>query len=275
MRVTRAFMDLIKLLDEDTLDLKVHIIKAISRTNHQKCYQELKKRFDVETELDSRLAYIEALSIIGNPEIIPVLIRLSGEDNLWEERRAAIKALGVLKADTARKFLVGLLKSKDPIISRESLAALGNILTPDEFKKTEKALDTARKRQETFQKAFREGMKQMRGGAMREAEKLLKEAIKINPKAAYVYSALGNLYYKTGKLIDATKAYVMATNISPEDITLKLNLGMVYYRRQAFKEALQVFHRVAKTAGSKSQQGVYATKMFNKIKLEASQKIKV
>jgi Tfp pilus assembly protein PilF len=118
-------------------------------------------------------------------------------------------------------------------------------------------------------------MKQMRGGAMREAEKLLKEAIKINPKAAYVYSALGNLYYKTGKLIDATKAYVMATNISPEDITLKLNLGMVYYRRQAFKEALQVFHRVAKTAGSKSQQGVYATKMFNKIKLEASQKIKV
>ena len=102
----------------------------------------------------------------------------------------------------------------------------------------------------------------------------VKQAIKINPRAAYVYSALGNLYYKTGKLIDGTKAYIMATNMSPEDITLKLNLGMVYYRRRAFKEAMQVFSKVIKIAGPKSQQGLYAQKIFNKIKLEASKSTK-
>jgi hypothetical protein len=47
---------------------------------------------------------------------------------------------------------------------------------------------------------------------------------------------------------------------------------MVYYRRRAYKEAVQVFDRVAKTAGSKSQQGTYAAKMLNKVKVEMKQK---
>ncbi|GAB4277520.1 MAG: hypothetical protein Kow0029_20240 [Candidatus Rifleibacteriota bacterium] len=271
MRASRAFVDLLKLLDEDTLDLKVHIIKSLARTNHPKCYQELKARFDKEMELEPRLAYIEALAQLGNPEIIPELIKLSKPDNIWEERRLAIKGLGIIKATQAKSTVIEALKDKDPAISREALATLEAILTPEEFKKTEKAFTAARKKQELFQKTFNEGMKQMRLGSLREAEKLLKEAIKINPKAAYVYSALGNLYYKTGKLIDATKAYVMATNLNPEDITLKLNLGMVYYRRRAYKEAGQVFSRVAKTAGPKSQQGVYASKMLDKINNEIKQ----
>jgi HEAT repeat protein len=268
LRASRAFVDLLKLLDEDTLDLKVHIIKALAQTNHPRCYEELKRRFDQEQELEPRLAYIEALAELGNPAIINELIKLAGPKNIWEERRLAIKGLGIMKASQARSTIIEALKDKDPAISREALVALQSILSPEEFKKTEKAFTAARKRQEQFQKAFNEGMKQMRLGALREAEKLLKEAIKVNPKAAYVYSALGNLYYKTGKLIDATKAYVMATNLNPEDITLKLNLGMVYYRRRAYREAVQVFDKVAKTAGSKSQQGQYAAKMLNKIQIE-------
>ena len=271
MRVNRAFIDLLKLLDEDNLDLKNHIIKALARTNHPRCYEELKKRFDREKESDTRLAYIEALAELGNPEIIPEFIRMAQPETTWDERRVAIRALGTLRATTARTVLIQALKDKDPIISRDALAALESILPPEEFSKTEKAIANARKQQELFQKAFNEGMKQMRQGAMREAEKFLKDAVKINPRAAYVYSALGNLYYKTGKLIDATKAYVMATGISPEDITLKLNLGMVYYRRRAYREAAQVFMKVAKAAGPKSQQGIYAAKMLNRIKVEAQQ----
>ena len=63
----------------------------------------------------------------------------------------------------------------------------------------------------------------------------------------------------------------MATGISPEDITLKLNLGMVYYRRRAYREAAQVFGKVAKSAGPKSQQGQYASKMLVRINVEARQ----
>ena len=192
------------------------------------------------------------------------------KDN-WDERRAAIRALGIMRVVNARSVLIQALKDKDAVISREALAALEQILPPEEFRKTEKAIAAARRQQEMFQKAFNEGMRQMRLGAMREAEKFLKEAIRINSRAAYVYSALGNLYYKTGKLIDATKAYVMATTISPEDITLKLNLGMVYYRRRAYKEAAQVFGKVAKSAGPKSQQGQYASKMIARINVEARQ----
>lgn len=271
LRASRAFVDLLKLLDEDTLDLKIHIIKALARINHPRCYEELKKRFEKEKELEPRLAYIEALAELGNPEIIPELVQLSRPQNIWEERRLAIKGLGIIKAVQAKAAVIEALKDKDPVISREAMVALECILPPEEFKKTEKAFTLARKRQEEFQKAFNEGMKQMRLGALRDAEKLLKEAIKINPRAAYVYSALGNLYYKNGKLIDATKAYVMATNINPEDITLKLNLGMVYYRRRAYKEAAQVFDKVARTAGPKSQQGSYAAKMLNKIQVEMRQ----
>lgn len=271
MRIARAFVDLLKLLDEDTLDLKIHLIKAMARISHARCYEELKKRFDKEKDSEGRLAYIDALAEIGNPDIIVDFIKLAQPSDNWEERRVAIKALGTLRAQTAKAVLIQGLKDKDPIISREALAALEAILPAEEFQKTEKAIAFARKQQELFQKAFNEGMKQMRQGSMREAEKFLKEAIKVNPRAAYVYSALGNLYYKTGKLIDATKAYVMATNISPEDVTLKINLGMVYYRRRAYKEAAQVFAKVARSAGPKSQQGIYATKMLNKINIEARQ----
>ncbi len=271
MRVNRAFVDLMKLLDEDNLDLKNHIIRALARMTHPRCYEELKKRFDREKDSETRLVYIESLAGLGNPEIIPEFTRLAQLDTSHDERRAAIRALGTLRAAGARTVLIQALKEKDPVISREALSALEMILPPEEFVKTEKAIANARKKQEAFQKAFNEGMRQMRQGAMREAESFLKEAVKINPRAAYVYSALGNLYYKTGKLIDATKAYVMATSISPEDITLKLNLGMVYYRRRAYREAAQVFSKVAKSAGPKSQQGIYAAKMLARIKVEAEQ----
>lgn len=271
MRVSRAFVDLLKLLDEDTLDLKIHLVKSLAHISHPRCYEELKKRFDKEKDSEGRMAYIEALAEVGNPEIVTEFTRLAQPENSWDERRVAIRALGTLRATSAKAVLIQALKDKDPIISREALTALEAILPAEEFLKTEKAIAHARSQQELFQKAFNEGMKQMRLGAMREAEKFLKEAIKVNPRAAYVYSALGNLYYKTGKLIDATKAYVMATNISPEDITLKINLGMVYYRRRAYKEAAQVFARVAKSAGPKSQQGMYAAKMLAKINIEARQ----
>ena len=271
MRVSRAFIDLLKLLDEDTLDLKIHIIRALARISHPRCYEELNKRFEKEKDSEARLAYIEALAELGNPAIINEFVKMAQSIDNWDERRAAIRALGVMRVVNAKSVLIQALKDKDPVISREALAALGSILPPEEFKKTEKAIAAARKQQEMFQKAFNEGMNQMRLGAMREAEKFLKEAIRINPRAAYVYSALGNLYYKTGKLIDATKAYVMATNISPEDITLKLNLGMVYYRRRAYREAAQVFGKVAKSAGLKSQQGQYASKMLARINVEARQ----
>ncbi len=269
MHVKRAFIDLLKLLDEDTLDLKNHIIKALSQIPHIRCYEELKKRFDKEKDIDSRLAYIEAFSVIGDPAIIPDLIKLCQQNDNIDERRGAIRALGAMHAVQAKSVLIQTLKDSDSTVSRDALAALHLILSPEDYKKTEVVVTTIRKKQDLFKNKFDEGMNQMRLGNLKKAEELLKEAAGINPRAAYVYSALGNLYYKLGKLIDATKAYVMATNITPEDITLKLNLGMVYYRRRAYKDAVTIFGNIAKTLGTTSQQGAYSLKMLNKIKKEA------
>jgi HEAT repeat protein len=269
MHVTRAFIDLLRLLDEDTLDLKNHIIKALSQIPHVRCFEELKKRFEKETDSDSRLAYIEALSVIGDSSIIPVFIKLCQQKANIEERRAAIRALGTMHAVQAKSALLQALKDGDSVVGRDALASLELILTPEEYKKTEAAISVLRKKQDAFKKSFDEGMNQMRLGNLKKAEELLKSAVGINPRAAYVYSALGNLYYKSGKLIDATKAYVMATNITPDDVTLKLNLGMVYYRRRAYKDAKEIFTKIAKTLGPSSQQGSYSIKMLNKINKES------
>lgn len=272
MHVTRAFIDLLKLLDDDTLDLKNHIIRALALIPHVRCFGELKKRFEAETDLEARLAYIEALSVIGEPSIIPDFIKICQKKENAEERRGAIRALGAMHAVQARAVLLQCVKDADAIISREAMTALQQMLTPEEFKKMEAAANVVRQKQDLFKTNFDEGMKNMRLGKLKEAEGFLREAVKLNPRAAYVYSALGNIYYKLGKLIDATKAYVMATSITPDDITLRLNLGMVYYRRRAYKDAVNVFAKIAKTLGTKTQQGAYSMKMIAKIKKETETK---
>lgn len=272
MHVTRAFIDLLKLLDDDTLDLKNHIIRALALIPHVRCFGELKKRFEAETDLEARLAYIEALSVIGEPSIIPDFIKICQKKENAEERRGAIRALGAMHAVQARAVLLQCVKDADAIISREAMTALQQMLTPEEFKKMEAAANVVRQKQDLFKTNFDEGMKNMRLGKLKEAEGFLREAVKLNPRAAYVYSALGNIYYKLGKLIDATKAYVMATSITPDDITLRLNLGMVYYRRRAYKDAVNVFAKIAKTLGTKTQQGAYSMKMIAKIKKETESK---
>jgi len=269
MRIKRAVPDLLKLLDEETVDLKIPIIKTLGEIGQPESYKPLKERFDKETDSETRAAYLDTLATLQNPNLIPVLIEFVKPDKPLEERRSAIKALGTLHATDAKILLFETLKDPDSLINREALSSLRMILPAVEFKKMDEAINATKLRQENFQRHFQEGMRQMRLGTMVEAERELKAALKLNPKAAYVYSALGNLYYKTGKLIDATKAYVMATSVEPRDITLRLNLGMVYYRRKAYKEAAESFSIVLKEVDPKSQQGVYASKMMEKIKNES------
>jgi HEAT repeat protein len=271
MKVRRAMPDLLRLLDEDLLDLKPVIVRSLGQIAHPESLKALRDRFSREGEPETRIALIEALGQLGNHAVVPDLIDLLKRDKPWDERRAAIRALGTLKAVDAKAPLVEALRDPDTFISREALAALRQIMPADEYQSMEDRMANARRRQEEFQKLFQEGMRQMRLGSMVDAEKALKAALKINPRAGYVYSALGNLYYKTGKLIDATKAYVLATQVEPRDLTLKINLGMVYYRRRAFREAVEIFTIIRRQAPPASQQHTYADRMIEKIQIEARQ----
>ncbi|MBF0499147.1 MAG: HEAT repeat domain-containing protein [Candidatus Riflebacteria bacterium] len=271
MRVRRAVPDLLRILDEDMLDLKVPVIKALGEIAHPESLKPLRERFAREIDFEARVAYIDALARLGASFVIPDLLLLIKPDHPWEERRAAIRALGMLKAGEAKTPLLEMLRDPDPFLSREAMTSLKQVMSPQEFIAMEEKLTTARLRQETFGRHFQEGMRLMRLGAMADAERELKNALKVNPKAPYVYSALGNLYYKTGKLIDSTKAYVMAVTVEPRDVTLRLNLGMVYYRRRAYKEALETFNMLVRMCDSTSQQSIYAARMIEKIKIEARQ----
>ncbi|OQA05119.1 MAG: putative lyase [bacterium ADurb.Bin374] len=271
MKARRAIPDLLRMLDEEALDLKIPVVRAIGEIRYADSYKALRERFEREIDIEARVAYIDAFALLGQPAIVPELVELLKPIHPWEERRAAIKALGQLRPPAAQAPLLEVLKDNDPLISREALTALKTIMPPEEFRRMEDLLNTTRRKQEAFQSHFQEGMRQMRLGAMADAERELKSALKINPKAAYVYSALGNLYYKTGKLIDATKAYVAAVQVEPRDITLRLNLGMVYYRRRAYREALATFQAIANAVDPRSQHGTYSAKMIEKIQIEAKQ----
>ncbi|MBF0410301.1 MAG: HEAT repeat domain-containing protein [Candidatus Riflebacteria bacterium] len=269
MKVRRAVPDLLKLIDEDTLDLKIPIIRAIGEIGHPESFKPLKERFNKESDSDARIEYLESFAKIGNPEVLPQFLEMIKPDKPWEERRIAIKALGVMKSPDSKAALLELLRDNDMLIIRETLNSLKQILTLEEYKSLEEKLTIRRKKTEAFQKYFQDGVNQMKLGAMVDAEKSFTNALKYNPKSAGVYSALGNLYYKTGKLINATKAYHMASTLEPRDIVLKINLGMVFYRRRAYTESMEVFNRIIKESEPKSQQGIYATRMIEKIQLES------
>ncbi|MBF0545180.1 MAG: HEAT repeat domain-containing protein [Candidatus Riflebacteria bacterium] len=269
MKVKRAVSELIRILDEDTLDLKIPIIKTLGEIGHPESFKQLKERFLKEKESGAKMAYIDSLAKIGNPAILPDFLEMIKPDKSWEERRIAIKALGILKSPDSKGPLIDLLRETDVLVKREALNSLKLLLKPEEYASLEEKLSAGRRRQEMFTRYFQGGLNQMKLGAMADAEKSFLAALKIHPKSAGVYSALGNMYYKTGKLIEATKAYHMASTFEPRDPVLKINLGMVFYRRRAYREALAVFEALLKICDPKSQQSIYASKMVERIQLES------
>ena len=83
-----------------------------------------------------------------------------------------------MHAVQAKSVLIHSLKDSDSTISRDALAALQLILSPEDYKKTEVVVESIRKKQDAFKKNFDEGMNQMRLGNLKKAEELLKEAEK-------------------------------------------------------------------------------------------------
>ncbi|HEY9070526.1 MAG TPA: HEAT repeat domain-containing protein, partial [Candidatus Ozemobacteraceae bacterium] len=98
MRARRAVPDLLRMMEEEALDLKIPVIRAIGEIRHPDSYKALRERFDRETDIEARTAYIDAFASIGQQAIVPELIELVKPIHPWEERRAAIRALGRLQA---------------------------------------------------------------------------------------------------------------------------------------------------------------------------------
>ncbi len=80
-------------------------------------------------------------------------------------------------------------------------------------------------------------------GNLREAEKLLIEAIKKDRKNHHAYLALGNIFFKEENLDDAVNAFKKTVEYDPvNDISFN-NLGLAYFKQKDYKNAVSAFEK--------------------------------
>ena len=79
-----------------------------------------------------------------------------------------------------------------------------------------------------------------------EAERVIKEAIQLNPDEVLAYINLGNLLDQVGKKEEAEKAYQKAISIDPENVRAHYNLGLLLAEQDKLIEAEKEFAKAIK-----------------------------
>ena len=76
-----------------------------------------------------------------------------------------------------------------------------------------------------------------------DAEKVLLEALKLNPKTLNIFNSLGIIYRRRGDFHEAIKNYKRALNVDPQDENIHYNLARVYISLGHYTEANKVLVR--------------------------------
>lgn len=93
---------------------------------------------------------------------------------------------------------------------------------------------------------FLEGFSIVRGEERpryKEAEKKLLRALRISKKASYVYNGLGRLYLEQDKIASSTKCLTLSIKKAPRWTLPKSNLGLVYRRKNLWKDAIEIINQ--------------------------------
>ncbi len=80
-------------------------------------------------------------------------------------------------------------------------------------------------------------------GKMREAEKLLIEAIKKDRRNPHAYFALGNIFFSEDNFEDSVNAYEKATEYDPMNDVAFNNLGLSHYKMKDYRSAVSAFEK--------------------------------
>lgn len=92
-----------------------------------------------------------------------------------------------------------------------------------------------------------------RGIHLREAERMIRKALKISPGSGFIIDSLGWLYFRQNKFDLAIKYLREAATLLPEDGTIAEHLGDAYARTGRWKEALEAYDRALKlTTGNEA-----------------------
>lgn len=82
-------------------------------------------------------------------------------------------------------------------------------------------------------------------GNLREAERLLIEAIKKDRKNQHAYLALGNIFFKEENWEDAINAFEKTVEHDPVNDTAFNNLGLAYLKSKDYKKAVSAFEKAS------------------------------
>lgn len=85
-------------------------------------------------------------------------------------------------------------------------------------------------------------------GANYPVECYFNRALRLAPDDGAVYSAYGNFLFGQGKTEQAFAMYRQAASLNPEDPTIAYNLGLAYFKKKDYEQAL----KFAKIAYSKN-----------------------
>jgi tetratricopeptide (TPR) repeat protein/uncharacterized caspase-like protein len=77
----------------------------------------------------------------------------------------------------------------------------------------------------------------------KEAERKLKKSLRLSKGASYVYNGLGRLYLDQDRLSASEKYLTLAINKAPRWTLPKSNLGMVYRRKNLWKDAIGIINQ--------------------------------
>lgn len=114
--------------------------------------------------------------------------------------------------------------------------------------------DRAREANPNATRPIRElGYYYFRKGDLKEAEKWLLKAAKVNQLDVFAFHYLGELYLKRNNIEKASLYFEKAMKVSPRQLGRGINFGKILVKRKLPQKAIQVFDKVLDLPGSSSQ----------------------
>ncbi|HEX5411173.1 MAG TPA: tetratricopeptide repeat protein [Terriglobia bacterium] len=104
--------------------------------------------------------------------------------------------------------------------------------------------NTPEKRSSDARATFIQAQQHLTARDYAAAERGFREVIKLDPQSAAAYSDLGVVYMGTNRVTSAIRSFEAAGKLAPSEIGIDLNLGLAYYRKHLFEQAIPHFKRV-------------------------------